>query len=124
MKTLRGMVYTEQFVFRSAEVAVEGSRIKSVRELPLSELTPEEKDRRIWPGLVDIHFHGCIGQDTCNGSADGLLKMLRYECEHGVTSCLPTTMTLAEETLLRAAYTFEQATEFHKAVAPLGGNKE
>ena len=31
---------------------------------------------------------------------------------------------LDEETLLRAAYTFEQATEFHKAVAPLGGNKE
>lgn len=28
---------------------------------------------------------------------------------------------LDEETLLRAAYTFEQATEFHKAVAPLGG---
>ena len=30
---------------------------------------------------------------------------------------------LDEETLLRAAYTFEQATEFHKAFAPLGGNK-
>ncbi len=30
---------------------------------------------------------------------------------------------LGEETLLRAAYTFEQATEFHKAVAPLGGKK-
>lgn len=31
---------------------------------------------------------------------------------------------LDEETLLRAAYTFEQATEFHKAVAPLGGKNE
>lgn len=30
---------------------------------------------------------------------------------------------LDEETLLRAAYTFEQATDFHKAMAPLGGNK-
>lgn len=30
---------------------------------------------------------------------------------------------LDEETVLRAAYTFEQATEFHKAIAPLGGNK-
>jgi aspartyl-tRNA(Asn)/glutamyl-tRNA(Gln) amidotransferase subunit A len=28
---------------------------------------------------------------------------------------------LDEETILRAAYTFEQATEFHKQVAPLGG---
>ncbi|MDO4178073.1 MAG: Asp-tRNA(Asn)/Glu-tRNA(Gln) amidotransferase subunit GatA [Phascolarctobacterium sp.] len=30
---------------------------------------------------------------------------------------------LDEETVLRAAYTFEQATEFHKEFAPLGGNK-
>ena len=30
---------------------------------------------------------------------------------------------LDEETVLRAAYTFEQATEFHKAAAPLGGKK-
>ena len=30
---------------------------------------------------------------------------------------------LDEETVLRATYTFEQATEFHKAIAPLGGKK-
>ena len=30
---------------------------------------------------------------------------------------------LDEETVLRAAYTFEQATDFHKAMASLGGNK-
>lgn len=30
---------------------------------------------------------------------------------------------LDEETILRAAYTFEQATEYHKVFAPLGGNK-
>ena len=29
---------------------------------------------------------------------------------------------LDEETILRAAYTFEQATEYHKVFAPLGGN--
>ena len=30
---------------------------------------------------------------------------------------------LDEATILRAAYTFEQATEYHKVFAPLGGNK-
>ena len=30
---------------------------------------------------------------------------------------------LDEATILKAAYTFEQATDFHKAMAPLGGNK-
>ena len=30
---------------------------------------------------------------------------------------------LDEETVLRAAYTFEQATDFHTQMAPLGGKK-
>jgi aspartyl-tRNA(Asn)/glutamyl-tRNA(Gln) amidotransferase subunit A len=30
---------------------------------------------------------------------------------------------LDEETVLRAAYTFEQATDFHTKMAPLGGKK-
>lgn len=30
---------------------------------------------------------------------------------------------LDEETVLRAAYTFEQANDYHKVLAPLGGNK-
>ena len=46
------------------------------------------------PGLVDVHCHGCVGQDTSDAVPDGVRKMSQALIENGVTSWLPTTMTL------------------------------
>lgn len=51
------------------------------------------------PGLVDIHFHGCVGDDFCDASLEGIANMAKYEASVGVTSICPATMTLAEEDL-------------------------
>jgi len=41
------------------------------------------------PGLLDVHFHGCIGEDFSDASADGLQKMADYELSEGVTYICP-----------------------------------
>ena len=46
------------------------------------------------PGLVDVHCHGFMGWDASDGSPEALLKMSRQAARWGVTSWLPTTMTL------------------------------
>lgn len=51
------------------------------------------------PGLVDIHFHGCVGDDFCDASPDAVAHMAEYEASIGVTSICPATMTLPEEEL-------------------------
>lgn len=51
------------------------------------------------PGLVDIHFHGCVGDDFCDANAEGIANMAKYEASIGVTSMCPATMTLAEDEL-------------------------
>ena len=51
------------------------------------------------PGLVDIHFHGCVGDDFCDASPQAIVNMAAYEASIGVTSICPATMTLAEEEL-------------------------
>lgn len=51
------------------------------------------------PGLVDIHFHGCVGDDFCDASLDAIAHMAGYEASIGVTSICPATMTLAEAEL-------------------------
>lgn len=48
---------------------------------------------RLYPGLVDIHAHGCVGADTMDADADALAKMSEFLLENGTTSWLPTTMT-------------------------------
>ena len=47
------------------------------------------------PGLVDIHIHGYLGEDSSDGSKDGLLKMAKELTKNGVTAFLPTTMTVS-----------------------------
>lgn len=51
------------------------------------------------PGLVDIHFHGCVGDDFCDASLDAIQHIAEYEASVGVTSICPATMTLAESEL-------------------------
>lgn len=55
------------------------------------------------PGLVDIHIHGAAGEDFSSCDADGLMRMAKYLASRGVTSFLPTAMTLPKEDYLWAA---------------------
>ncbi len=47
------------------------------------------------PGLVDVHIHGYLGEDASDGSAEGLRKMAEGVMQNGVTTFLPTTMTVS-----------------------------
>ncbi len=53
------------------------------------------------PGLTDLHFHGCMGEDFSDGSYEGLRRMGAYELSRGVTQICPAGMTLPPEQLER-----------------------
>ena len=71
---------------------------------------------KVIPGLVDIHTHGCAGEDFSDGSLDGLHKMAASYARGGVTGFAPTTMTLPYSALDNA---FRNAKAFLDA-APEG----
>ena len=48
----------------------------------------------ISPGFVDVHIHGYLGEDASDGSVPGLRRMSEGILHNGVTSFLPTTMTV------------------------------
>ena len=51
------------------------------------------------PGLVYVHFHGCVGEDFSDATPDGLQKIADFELSQGVTYICPAGMTLPEEQL-------------------------
>ncbi len=51
------------------------------------------------PGLIDIHFHGAMGEDVCDGNAEAFEKIAEYEVSRGVTAICPATLTLPVEDL-------------------------
>ena len=54
------------------------------------------------PGLVDIHIHGYLGEDTCDAKPEGIKKMAYGVAKNGVTSFLPTTMTVSKPEIVAA----------------------
>ena len=54
------------------------------------------------PGLIDMHIHGYLGEDASDGSEEGILKMAEGVVKNGVTSWLPTTMTVSYGELRQA----------------------
>ncbi len=54
---------------------------------------------KIFPGLIDIHNHGCIGYDTMEGH---LPEMADFQLANGTTTWYPTTMTMSEEDIISA----------------------
>ena len=53
----------------------------------------------VLPGLVDVHIHGAVGHDFCDGSPEGLGAISAYLKAHGITSFCPTSMTLPTQDL-------------------------
>ena len=51
------------------------------------------------PGLVDIHFHGAMGKDFCDGTEEAIQTLADFEASKGVLAICPATMTYPEEFL-------------------------
>ncbi|MBQ3099871.1 MAG: N-acetylglucosamine-6-phosphate deacetylase [Clostridia bacterium] len=79
------------------------------------------------PGLVDIHIHGYLGEDTSDGKADGVRTMACGVIKNGVTSFCPTTMTVSMDeinTALDAVRSVKDESEGWNGARILGVNLE
>ncbi len=56
--------------------------------------------KRIIPGLIDIHTHGCAGHDFSTATPEEMHKMMKWYATHGVTTVLPTVTTNTKENML------------------------
>lgn len=59
----------------------------------------DARDCYVIPGLVDVHFHGCVGEDFSDATPEGLQRIADYELSQGVTYICPAGMTLPEDHL-------------------------
>ncbi len=117
-------VLNKDFEFTTADVKVENGIITEIAP----EIAGEGIDlsgKYILPGAVDIHTHGAVGHDHCSGDKEGLARVCEWEAKNGVTSFLPTTMTVGEDTIIKAVKAVrEYMDEEHKGATPLGVHLE
>lgn len=74
----------------------------------------------LMPGFIDIHTHGAMGADVCDGAEEAIRVIARQKLSEGVTTFFPTTLTLPFEKLeaaARAVAAYRRNEEFAKAPA-------
>ena len=77
------------------------------------------------PGFIDIHIHGAGGSDTMEGNREALENISKTIFQHGVTSFLPTTMTMNEIEVKKALDNIKKMKdEGLKGAQPLGVHME
>lgn len=98
-------VYTEQGIFLEKDMFIKDGCFVESREEADDGQEIDGSGCYAIPGLTDIHFHGCVGYDFCDGSGEAIDAMAVYEASVGVTNIVPATMTLSEEELLTVCQT-------------------
>lgn len=93
------LVFGEDKTFTPGEIVIENG-VFAENASADSEVIDGEGCLAI-PGLVDVHFHGCVGHDFCDGTPEALKAIAEYEASQGVTTIVPASMTLSEEELMK-----------------------
>ena len=103
-------IYTEaekENVFKKINIKTEHSIIHTEQDNPMQNNSVQNEIDHVLdgkgayaiPGLIDLHFHGCVGDDFCDGDKEALRRIAEYEASVGVTAIAPATMTLPVEEL-------------------------
>lgn len=93
----------DKFVFEKGDIRIKDALIVEIAP-ELQAIDNEEVIdagwKRVIPGLIDIHTHGSCGFDTCDNNYEGLKAITKYMADNGITSYMPTTMTLSKDMLI------------------------
>ena len=83
-------------------VLIEDTKIIAVLqpgETAEADTTVDAGGNMLLPGFIDIHSHGAGGCDTCDATLDSIRTIADCKMKEGVTTWLPTTLTLGTKTL-------------------------
>lgn len=96
MRLTGAQVFDARQGFVSRDLCLEGGNI-----VPQAGEPVDVSGCYLIPGLTDLHFHGCKGEDFSDATPEGLQVMADYELSRGVTQICPAGMTLGEDQLTR-----------------------
>ena len=91
-----GQVFDLKEGFVSRDLCTEGENLS---ESSTDGIFYDVSGCYVIPGLVEVPFHGAVGEDFSDGDAAGLQKIADFELSEGVTHMCPTGMTLLEPEL-------------------------
>ncbi len=124
MKITGALVFGEDRRFSKRDIYIKNGLITDEASDFREEV--DASDCYAIPGLIDLHFHGALGYDVCDGTLEAFEKISEYEAKRGITAICPATLTLPVDDLKKVlALGAEYAQgEYSKASDIVGFNME
>ena len=94
---------------KDATIVIEANRIRKVSvgraaaKASANVTVVDVKGQYVMPGFIDVHTHGALTCDFCDADPKALFEIAKAKLQEGVTTFLPTTLTVSHEELLVAA---------------------
>ena len=76
--------------------------VVSADKIPAGAEVIDAEGGFVAPGLIDIHIHGYLGRDVCDGEEESIRTISGGLLGNGVTAYLPTTMTVDMKVIKKA----------------------
>ncbi|GAY26120.1 N-acetylglucosamine-6-phosphate deacetylase [Desulfurococcaceae archaeon AG1] len=118
------MIATPRHVFRRGYIAIEDGYIVDVGEEPYRNLERYDEISLegfiAGPGFIDTHTHGAFGIDVTTASSDDIARLSEMVTRFGVTSYIPTSVSMPHEILERFCRSVNTASRMRSGAKILG----
>lgn len=99
---INGKIILENEILENKVLVFEEKILDILDEAPNNCEIIDAQGKYVSPGFVDIHIHGNMGRDTMDATEEAITTIAKSIVRHGVTSFLPTTMTMDKESVYNA----------------------
>lgn len=122
---INGKIVLKDCVLENKVLVFDKKIIDICDEVPAECEVIDAKENYICPGLIDIHIHGSKGFDAMDEEEQVVEIISKGLVETGVTSFLPTTMTMSPERIYKAFDNIKRAQNSNiKGAKILGAHME
>ncbi|MGX9755231.1 N-acetylglucosamine-6-phosphate deacetylase [Clostridioides difficile] len=106
---INGKIILKNQILENKVLVFDEKIIDIADEIPKDCEIIDVDGKYISPGLIDIHIHGNMGKDTMDSTDESIETISKSIMRHGVTSFLPTTMTMDKEHVYDALEVIKKA---------------